>query len=161
MSGWRGIVAGLMMCVTACSSSDDKQESACPVVGTYTMTGIIESSSPGCADVADAGVDIAPSSLAVTITQKPAGATGSEFAIELQGATGACGADLVGGCKLQAKCLIRLTDALDPANATATLQVSWLFNEQGFTGVNANTTPPAQSLPRGCSLTANVTGVRR
>jgi hypothetical protein len=97
-----------------------------------------------------------------TITARPPGATGPDFALEITGNTGACSLNRVAGsaCKVQGKCDIAVTDALDPKYATGTVQYSWTFDSKGFTGTSTLILPPAKSLPQGCTGQANVVGTR-
>jgi hypothetical protein len=138
--------------IAACSSDNDGDGApSCTIEGTYSMTAAIESQSEGCSDI-QAG----PPSV-VTITARPSG----NFLVELQGGTGGCAGDLVGTCKVQTKCDVRVSDATDPSNNMGTLQFSWTFDANGFTGLNSAALPPARSLPRGCTFTSNATATRR
>lgn len=138
--------------LVACSSDD---EEACPIAGTYTMTATPEAQSEGCQDLGQAG------QTTLTITQRPPGKTGPDFALQMQGVQGACAVEQLAACKVQSKCDILITDATDPANNVGTLQFSWTFDRGGFKGINSGSFPAATSLPRGCTFTSQATGTRR
>lgn len=139
----------------ACAAPTEPAVS-CPVAGTYTMTAEPETMSAGCSDLSS---DVGP--MTVTLTQRRPGKTGPDFSLELQGATGACAANFVDACKVQAKCDVQVLDATDPRNDVGTLQFSWNFDSEGFSGINSGSIPVAESLPKGCSFTSKAIGVRR
>lgn len=141
------VAASLVALLVACSSDPDGDE--CRIEGTYTATGKNESGN--CPE----GDPNAPPTTD-TITKLPSG----RYRLEIQGFAGGCDLDQVGTCKLQGKCDLGITDALDP-NDRGTVQYSWTFNATGFDGFSAITIPKATSLPDGCSANAHVTGTRR
>lgn len=140
------VAASLVALVVACSSSTDGEE--CVIVGTYSATGVQESGN--CpASGSDAPVTD-------TITKIGEG----RYGLEIQGISGGCVLDQVEACKLQGKCDLGIIDAINPADR-GTVQYSWTFTKDGFSGFSAITIPPAKSLPDGCSASAKVTGTRR
>lgn len=148
------LLAVPVVALLACSSSSS--EPSCQIAGTYTMTATPETKTSGCDAIANG-----PQTSTVTITARPPGMTGPDFAIELQGAQGACAGTLVEACKVQSKCDYNLTDAVDPKNSTGTVQFSWTFDATGFSGLNAGTFPAAKSVPGGCTFSSNATAKRR
>ena len=152
MRGWISVV-GMTFAVVACSSSD---EDACVIEGTYSATAVML---PGgsCPDTNnDPVVD--------TITARPPGTTGGpDFYLQITGTQGGCPLNRVAGsaCKVQGKCDVQLIDALDPNNAMGTVQYSWTFDANGFTGTSTVIVPAAKSLPKGCTAQASVTGKRQ
>lgn len=134
----------------ACSSSTDGDDDACRIEGTYTATAVQESGN------CPIGGGESTGPVTDTVTKLPDG----RYRLEIQGTTGACDLEIVEQCKLQGKCAIAVTDAINPGE-TGTVQYSWTFRRDGFDGFSAITVPPAQSLPGGCSATAKVTGTRR
>lgn len=136
----------------ACAAETDADE--CRILGTYTMTATPETQSAGCSAIS--GNEGDTGSTTVTISS-----VGTDYVIELQGAQGACKGSLVESCKLQSKCDYVVTDALDSADDTGTLQFSWTFDASGFRGVNSARIPKATSVPEGCSFTSNATATRR
>lgn len=151
----RGAVCAVAMTLAAaaCSSTD---EDVCLVEGTYSATAVML---PG-ATCPDTGTD----PVVDTITARPPGSTsGPDFYLQITGAQGGCPLNRVAGnaCKVQGKCDVQLTDALDPTNAVGTVQYAWTFDAKGFTGTSTVTVPPAKSLPKGCTAQANVTGKRQ
>lgn len=130
----------------ACSSSTDGDE--CMIAGTYAVTGAAETGNTCPDDVNET----------TTYTVSP---TGDTFAVEIQGVQGACVGRRVGTCGLQGKCDVGVKDAVDPQNATGTLQFSWTFAGDGFKGSVTVAVPAAKTLPGGCSGTSAQTGVRR
>lgn len=147
------VAASLFALVAACSSAD---EPSCRIGGTYTMTATPDIQTEGCSDLPQG-----PTSSAVTLTPRPAGATGPDFALEMQGLSGACAVNQSDTCKLDGKCDVTIIDATDPANNIATLQITWTFTESGFSGLNSGSFPAAKSLPRGCAFTSKANGTRR
>lgn len=145
---WSAAVVGLV-CLVACSDGD-KDAPACSIPGTYTMTAAPETQSSGCSAL--------PPAAPTTVTVNSAG---GGYSIEMQSLQGGCVATLVEACKIQAKCDFQATDALDPAQATGTLQFSWTFDAGGFKGINSGTIPKARSVPDGCTFTSNATAQRR
>jgi hypothetical protein len=152
----RGVAfaVGLTAVLVACSGDDEPE---CVIAGTYTMTATPESQSEGCADLGSG--EGPPTTL--TITERPPGATGPDFAVEMSGLQGGCAANKTSACQIQTKCDVVLTDATDPANNVATLQFSWTFTESGFSGLNSGAFPAAKTLPRGCNFTSKATASRR
>lgn len=140
--------ASLLALVVACSSSTEGDDGACTIEGTYTATGTKEAGNCPVDDKAPPVTD--------TITKLPDG----RYRLEIQGLGGACDLELVATCKVQGKCDIAVTDAIEPG-ASGTTQYSWTFSKTGFTGISAVTIPAAKSLPDGCSATVQVTGTRR
>lgn len=142
------VVSGLV----ACSSSSSGP--ACQIEGSYSGVG---SNAQGTCPSGAAGP------VTDTITARPPGATGPDFLLEITGLQGGCALNYVAGeaCKVQGKCDLQITDALDPNNATGTVQYSWTFTNSGFTGTSTETIPPAKSLPKGCSTQETVTGTRQ
>lgn len=143
------IVSAVALALLACSSSDD--EPACQIVGTYTMTAVTETQTAGCAAVTDDGT---PTTLTIS-------ADGAGYLVEIGGTEGSCPAEVIGACKIQSKCGLALRDPVDPNNATGTLQYSWTFKPDGFSGLNSGVIPAAKSLPDGCTFTSTATGTRR
>lgn len=145
------IIASVLV-LAGCSSSSSSTP-ACQIEGSYTATG--QRTNGNC--------PVSTMPVTDTITARPAGASGPDFALQITGLQGACSLNYVAGetCKVQGKCDIAITDALDPANATGTTQYSWTFTSTGFTGTSTVTIPPAKSLPQGCTAMANVTGTRQ
>lgn len=141
------VFALVLITASACSSDDEPD---CRIEGTYTMTATPETQSEGCSAV--------PPSSSTTITISP---FQGAYAVELQGGTGACRGDRIEACKLQTKCDVNVVDATDPAQRTGTLQFSWTFSQDGFTGLNAGSVPPATSVPKGCTFSSNATAKRR
>jgi hypothetical protein len=141
----------LLVALAACSSSSSAP--ACQIEGSYTATA--ERTSGDC--------QLSTTPVTDTITARPADATGPDFALQITGLQGGCALNHVAGdtCKVQGKCDITVSDALDPSNATGTAQYSWTFTGTGFTGTSTVTIPPAKSLPKGCSAIASVTGTRQ
>jgi type 1 fimbria pilin len=138
----------------ACSSSTDGEE--CPIVGTYSMTGVIESTTcslpPG---------DGQPTTVQISRAQE---GDRAEFVWSFAGAVGRCGLTRVGGassCKLEGPCPITITDATDPSNNQGQILISWTFNEGGFEGLSTFTAPPFKDHPQGCTQTAKNTASRR
>jgi hypothetical protein len=148
MKGLCVLAFGVLL-VTACSS--ESEGPACKIEGTYL--GTASNVTGTCAVSTDPVTD--------TITARTE--TPPDFNLEIQGFTGACSLTRVAGeaCKVQGKCDITVTDAIDPANATGTVQYSWTFTNTGFSGTSAVTIPPGKSLPNGCSGRASVTGTRQ
>jgi hypothetical protein len=152
--GVSAVLVGVIALLVACSS-DPAAAPTCQIEGSYSATG---TTIPGgtCPD--------APATPVVdTITARPPGATGPDFKLEITGLKGACSLNLVAGsaCKVQGKCDVEISDALDPQNATGTVQYSWTFDSKGFTGTSTLTAPPGKSLPKGCIGQANVVGTRQ
>ncbi len=141
------MAVAVLVGLVACSSADEGE--SCQIVGTYTMTGETES---GDCPPASGGTG----SVALTISEADTG-----YALEIQGIQGACPMTKVSACKLQGKCEIAATDAIDPQNNVATIQYTWTFDSAGFTGFSAGTYPPITSIPAGCSQNAKNTGTRR
>lgn len=138
--------------VVACSSSTDGED--CSIVGTYSMTGEIESTTcnfpPG---------NGAPTT--VQVSQAPA-ELDADYVWSFAGATGSCGLKRVspGSCKLEGRCPITITDATT-ANNQAQILVSWTFTADGFAGVTTLTAPPVKDNPDGCVQTAKNSATRR
>lgn len=128
-----------------CASSTE-DEPPCRIEGTYSVAATLESG------------DCAVSSSPVTDTISKLSDT--RYGLEIQGFTGGCLLDLVESCKLQGKCDVTTTDTLRPGDV-ATVQYSWTFTRDGFSGFSAATIPPAKGLPNGCRATVRVTGTRR
>lgn len=148
--------------VVACSSSDDGSAlTNCEYVGTYSMTANLTSSACA-ADDPDAGVTGQSSEPhPVTVTVSGPDSTGSVYAVQLEGVQGGCRGEVLAGCKLQTKCEITLTDALDPANRVGTYQFSWTFTHAGYSGSETLNLPPAQNYSHGCRGEADVTATRK
>lgn len=140
--------ASLLAILAACSSSTDGDGTSCRIEGTYTATGKVESGN------CPLNPDAPPTTDTITKLDD------RSYGLEIQGTTGGCVLELVEACKLQGKCDLAITDAIDPGDR-GTVQYSWTFTQDGFTGFSAVTVPPAKSLPDGCSGTASVTGTRR
>lgn len=128
------LVAALSLVVAACSSSTEGE--ACPIEGTYAVTGTVASGD--CGEGGDT---------TYTITATPGEA--ADYRLEIQGTTGECTLDEVGTCGAQGKCGVTVTDATTPGE-TGTIQFSWRFSKTGFTGRGIVQLPKAQSLPNGC-----------
>jgi hypothetical protein len=128
--------------VVACSSSDEAQ---CQVAGLYVATATPESGN--CPVSTDPVTD--------TFEVK-----GDSATLIVQGLGPVC-TGKVQSCTWTASCPIVVTDATDPANKTGTVQYSWTFTKDGFSGTSALSLPPAKSLPSGCKGIARVTGSRR
>lgn len=130
----RSVLAVVLSLVVACSSSTEGD--ACPVEGTYAVTGTVASG-----DCGEAG------ETTYTITATPGGA--ADYRLEIEGTTGECTLDDVGTCGAQGKCGVTVTDATTPGE-TGTIQFSWKFSKTGFTGRGVVQLPAAASLPNGC-----------
>lgn len=143
----------LVGCCAACSSS--KSGPQCEIEGSYTAT-----ATPMAGNTCPTG---SVAAVTDTLTARPPGASGPDFALQITGAQGSCPMNFVAGesCKLQGKCDIHITDALDPSNAIGTAQYSWTFDENGFTGTSTIVIPPGKSLPDGCSGQATTIGKRQ
>jgi hypothetical protein len=153
-----------LLFASACASEPGASGAGggCKIEGTYTLEATLETQSAGCEDLFDPATNPnAGAQQVVTITAKPPGLRGPDFAIEIQGASGACAGDIVDACTVQTKCDLNVTDALDPNNATGTLQFSWTFSATGFEGLNSGALPPAKTAPKGCTFTSRAVGVRR
>lgn len=144
--------ASLLALVVACSSSTDGEE--CAIVGTYSMTGELESTT----------CKLPPGASAATTVQVSAAAAGedADFAWSFEGAKGACGLKRVspGSCKLEGRCPITITDATTADNQ-AQILISWTFTAGGFSGVSSLTAPPFKDNPDGCVQTVRNTATRR
>lgn len=150
--GMKAMTGLALLMVAACSSSSESDAPICKVAGTYVMTATPQTASEGCPlKSGEAGPP-------VTITITPSGET---FAVEMQGAQGGCTATVPEACKLQTKCDLVETDAIDPGNRVGTLQFSWTFNATGFSGLNSGSLPPAGSLPKGCTFQSSATATRQ
>ncbi len=132
--------------VAAAGCASSSNEEPCRIEGTYTATGTLES---GNCPLVDGPVTD-------TLTKLPDG----RYRLEIQGTTGGCDLDLVDTCKVQGKCFLDVKDVVNPGDR-GTVQYSWSFTRDGFSGLSAVTVPPAASLPAGCSATAKVIGKRR
>jgi hypothetical protein len=132
--------------VVACSSADDDGDD-CAIVGTYSMSTVLESGSCG------AGM----SGGATTVSSDPAGG----YRIEVAGLPGGCHATSVSACKIQSNCDAVILDALNANQRTATVQHSLTFDAAGFKGSLTIAMPPAKSLPSGCLGTYQASGARR
>ncbi len=144
----------VMSTVAVACSSSDKEE--CPIVGTYSMTGVVESTT--CSLPAGDG---SPSTVQVSRAQE---GDRAEFVWSFSGAVGRCGLTRVGGsdsCKLEGPCPVTITDATDPTNNQGQILISWTFNAGGFEGVSTFTAPPFKDHPQGCTQTARNTASRR
>jgi hypothetical protein len=148
------IAASLLALVVACSSSTEGED--CTVVGTYSMTAEVESTTckfpPG---------DNAPAT--VQVSQAPAElADQADFVWSLGGTTGSCGLKRVsaGSCKLEGRCPLTVFDATT-ANNQGQILISWTFTAGGFTGVSTLTAPPFKDNPDGCTQTVKNTATRR
>lgn len=147
------ILVALAILAVACTTKVEGED-ACTIAGTYSLSGVKESG-----NCPESGGD---PNATTTLTISPAEAgSGADFALEIQGLQGACPMAKVDSCKLQGKCDVVLKDALDPRNATGSIQYTWTFDKNGFTGFSALTLPPATSLPKGCSQNATNTATRR
>jgi hypothetical protein len=144
--------ASLLAVLAACSSSTDGDE--CSPVGTYSMTGTVESTT--CNVPAGDGK---PTTVQVALA--PAG-TDAEYAWSFAGATGQCGLKKVPGsaCKLEGRCPITITDATTSDNQ-AQILISWSFTAGGFEGVSTFTAPPFTDHPDGCVQTVKNAATRR
>lgn len=144
--------ASLLVLAAACSSSTDGED--CTIVGTYAMTGTIESTTcnfpPG---------DGTPTT--VQVSQAPA-EIDAEYVWAFAGATGSCGLKRVspGSCRLEGRCPLTITDATTSSNQGQIL-ISWTFTAGGFSGVSTLTAPPFKDHPDGCVQTAKNTATRR
>lgn len=150
MGVW-GVGIGLLV---ACSSSDKDDTPACQIAGTYSMTTTVETQSEGCSVIPPD--DGTPSVVTVN-------ASGGGFTIETQGLSGACPANAIDACKLQAKCDVVVSDATGKNPPyTVTLQFSWTFDAAGFSGgINSGAFPVVPDVPKGCNITSKATGARR
>lgn len=142
--------ASLLALAAACSSSDEDE---CPIVGTYSMTGEIETTTCVFPD--------APASAASTIQISAAEpGSGADFLYTVQGTTGRCPLSRVGTCKVEGTCPLTVFDATT-ANNQGSVQASWTFTKSGFSGVTGLTLPPFKDNPQGCVQTAKNTATRR
>lgn len=142
--------ASLLALVVACSSSADGDE--CNPVGTFSMTGEVESTT--CKLPAGDG---APS----TVQVEPVEAADADFTFSTAGITGRCPLRRVAGaCKLEGRCPLTITDATT-ANRQAEILISWTFTAGGFSGVSTLTAPPFKDNPDGCVQTVKNTATRR
>jgi hypothetical protein len=148
------VVLGIVV-IAGCTSSTDGN-AGCPITGTYAVAGATESGNCASQSTDESG----STSTTYTITRRAEGSS-PEYAIEIQGLQGACGADHVDTCKLHGKCDILIKDAVSATNNTGTFQFSWTFDAKGFGGTYALTVPPAKSLPKGCTENGTTQGTRR
>lgn len=137
-------VALSLTVVAACSSSEDDAADDCPIVGTYNIKG--EPISGDCGPGAEATYTVS--------------AQGAGYLVEVPGLQGGCSLESAGTCKVQGKCDVVGTDALDPNNNVAGVSFAWTFTKSGFTGTNTLSLPPAKSLPAGCTGQYAITGSR-
>jgi hypothetical protein len=145
-------VAVSLLVVAACSSSTEGEE--CMPVGTYSMTGTIESTTcklpPGDGTPTTVQVSKAP-------PEVPA-----EYVWSFAGAVGSCGLSRVAGsaCKYEGRCPLTITDATT-ANNQGQILISWSFSEGGFEGLSTLTAPPFKDNPDGCVQTVKNSATRR
>jgi hypothetical protein len=138
------LVVALSLLASACSSSSDDVAETCEIVGTYRISGTLESGN--CGPGAES---------TYTISRN-----GSGFALEIPGIQGGCLLEQIDTCKAQGKCDIVVVDALDPNNNVAGVSFAWTFTEAGFTGTNTLVTVPAKSMPEACQGTYAITATR-
>lgn len=144
--------ASLLVLLAACSSSDEEE---CAPVGTYSMTGAVETTTcklpPGNGAATTVQISKAPSDIA-----------DAEYVWSFAGAVGQCGLKKVPGtaCKLEGRCPLTITDATT-SNTQGEVLVSWSFTAGGFEGVSTLTAPPFKDNPDGCVQTAKNTATRR
>lgn len=147
--------ASLLTVLVACSSSTDGED--CAPVGTYSMTGTIESTTcklpPSNSGPATVQISQAPSELRAE----------ADFVWSFSGAVGKCPLKRTapGSCKLEGRCPITITDALHADDNQGQLLVSWTFGENGFEGTSNFLSPPFTDNPSGCTQTAKNTATRR
>lgn len=145
------VVASLLSLAVACSSSTEGEE--CTIVGTYSMTGEVESTTckfpPG---------DGAPTTVQVSRATEGQ----EEFVWSFAGTVGRCGLSRVspGSCKLEGACPLTITDATT-ANNQGQILISWTFTAGGFEGLSTLTAPPFKDNPDGCVQTARNAATRR
>ncbi len=154
----RGIALALVGIglASACSGTAENK-ATCPIVGTYTVTGTVESGDCSSPSTDESGA----SSTTYTITKLDSGDPTSDFGIEIQGLRGGCIGDQIDTCKVQGKCDLRLKDPVSPSDDIGTYQFSWTFDANGFNGTYAVRLPPAKTLPKGCTENGSIVGTRR
>lgn len=145
------LVAASLLALLAACSSDDGEE--CPIVGTYSLTGEIESTT------CNTGSSPAPSTTTIQIQAEEA-SSGFDFSYTVQGTTGRCGLKKVSACKVEGTCPLAINDATT-ANNQGSLQTSWTFSKGGFSGISSLTLPPFKDNPDGCVQTTKNTATRR
>lgn len=144
------VAASLVALIAACSSSTEGEE--CNPVGTYSMTGELESTT--CKLPATDGSP-------ATVQIEPVQATDADYTWSVGGLSGRCPLRKVAGaCKYEGRCPVTITDATT-SNNQAQILVSWSFTAGGFSGVSTLTAPPFKDNPDGCVQTVKNTATRR
>jgi hypothetical protein len=142
--------ASLLALVVACSSSTDGED--CNPVGTYSMTGEVETTTCKFPE---------GNAAASTVQVEPSQSADADYTFSAAGITGRCPLRRVAGaCKLEGRCPIQILDATT-SNDRAEVLVSWSFTAGGFSGVSTLTAPPFKDNPDGCTQTAKNTATRR
>ncbi len=148
------VAASLLVVLAACTSSTEGED--CAIVGTYSMTGEVESTTCKLPQG-----DGAPTTVQVSAAP-PELADQGDYVWSFAGAVGQCALKRVspGSCKLEGLCPLTITDATTADNQGQIL-ISWTFSASGFQGVSTLTAPPFTDHPQGCTQTARNAATRR